>query len=89
MANATISARVDAEDKRRFDEFCGNIGLTSSALMNAFVKQVIRLNRVPFELSADPFYSERNMAFLREGVAQLNAGKGTEHELIEADGHKR
>ena len=86
MASATISARIDAEDKRRFDEFCDSIGLTSSALMNVFVKQVIRLNRVPFELSADPFYGESNMAFLREGIAQLNAGKGTEHELIEADG---
>lgn len=33
--------------------------------------------------SSDPFYSEENMEFLRHGVSELNAGKGTEHELID------
>ncbi|MCD7746573.1 MAG: hypothetical protein LUI13_15055 [Lachnospiraceae bacterium] len=37
----------------------------------------------PFEISADSFYSDGNMAHLRRGVAALNTGEGIEHELIE------
>lgn len=39
------------------------------------------LCRLPFEVSAEPFYSENNMAHLRRGVEALNAGKGVEHDL--------
>ena len=83
MALATVSARIDAEDKRIFDSFCSSVGLTSSAALNMFVKKVIREHRIPFEIECDPFYSESNMRILRDGIAQLNAGKGMEHELIE------
>ena len=41
------------------------------------------LQRIPFEISADPFYSEENMAHLRRGIEALNAEHGKEHELIE------
>ncbi|MCD7761620.1 MAG: type II toxin-antitoxin system antitoxin, RelB/DinJ family [Lachnospiraceae bacterium] len=41
--------------------------------------------RIPFEVSADPFYSDSNMVHLRRGVAALNAGEGIEHELIEEE----
>ena len=37
------------------------------------------------EVSVDLFYSESNMAHLRRGVEALDAGKGVEHEIIEAD----
>ena len=83
MALATISARVDADDKRIFDNFCSSVGLTSSAALNIFVKKVILEQRIPFEIAADPFYAEANMRFLREGIEQLNAGKGVEHDIIE------
>ena len=33
----------------------------------------------------DPFYSPENMARLRKSIAQLDAGGGTEHELIDTD----
>ena len=85
MAQATISARVDSTDKSAFDAFCADVGISSSAAINMFIKAVLRAHRIPFTIEADPFYSETNMAFLREGIAQLNAGKGTPHELIEED----
>ena len=85
MSQATISARIDSNDKLQFDRFCENVGLSTSALLNVFVKKVIREQRIPFSIESDPFYSDSNIAFLREGIAQLNAGKGTPHELIEED----
>lgn len=85
MSQSIISARIDADDKAQFDQFCENVGLTTSALLNVFVKKVIREQRIPFTIESDSFYSESNLAFLREGIAQLNAGKGIPHELIEED----
>lgn len=83
MAQATISARIDANDKAQFDHFCEEVGLTTSALLNVFIKKVIRENRIPFSIDSDPFYSKSNMDFLKEGIAALNDGKGIPHELIE------
>ena len=42
-----------------------------------------RENRIPFELSADPFYSDANMSRLRESIRQIRDGekKLTEHEI--------
>ena len=34
-------------------------------------------------LEEDPFYSEANLKRLRKSIAQLNAGRGITHELIE------
>ena len=85
MAQATISARIDSADKAEFDTFCNNVGISSSSAINLFIKTVLREHRIPFSISTDPFYTESNMAFLREGIQSLNAGKGTIHELIEED----
>ena len=50
-----------------------------------FEKANVMQNKKPFEITADPFYSEANQAHLRKAIADLEAGKGKVHELIEAD----
>ena len=83
---AQISLRVDDDVKRGAEQTFDDVGLSMSTAINIFLKKVARERRIPFELSADPFYSESNMAHLRRGVAALNAGKGVEHEPIEVEG---
>lgn len=85
MALATLTARVDENDKVSFDRFCSNVGLNTSTAINLFVKAVLRENRIPFEITqaSDPFFSEANMDYVRKSVQELKAGKGTAHELIE------
>ena len=85
MAQATISARVDSNDKAAFDTFCNDVGISSSSAINMFIKAVLREHRIPFSINNDPLYSESNMAFLREGIQALNSGKGSIYELIEED----
>lgn len=87
MAQATITARVDAQDKAAFDRFCSNVGINTSTAINMYVKAVLRENRIPFEIAqtADPFYSEANLAYVQKSVAELRAGGGSAHELIEVD----
>lgn len=87
MAQSTITARVDEKDKVNFDAFCSNVGLNTSTAINLFVKAVLRENRIPFEIvqTADPFFSEANMAYVKKSVQELKEGKGKAHELIEVE----
>ena len=85
MAQTTLSVRMDDEVKRKFDAFCAEVGMNASVAINLFAKTVIREHRIPFEISADPFWSEENQSVLRRSVAQLDAGKGTTHEVIEVE----
>ncbi len=84
---AQISLRVDDEIKRSAERILDDIGLSMSTAINIFLKTVVRENRIPFELSADPFYSKENIAELERRVADIRSGKSTlkEHELIEVD----
>lgn len=82
---AQISLRVEDAVKREAETIFEEIGLSMTTAINIFLKAVAREKRIPFELSADPFYSASNMAHLRRGVAAINAGKGVEHELIDVD----
>ena len=87
MPLATISARVDANDKNDFDSFCSSVGLNTSTAINLFVKTVLRERRIPFEIreEPDPFYSPSNQAYLMKSIKELREGKGIPHELIEVD----
>ncbi len=84
---AQINLRVDDEVKRNAEKTFDEIGLSMSTAINIFLKAVIRENRIPFELSADPFYSKTNIAELERRVADIHSGKSTlkEHELIGVD----
>jgi len=84
MAQTNVNIRMDTQLKDQFEAFCDNVGLTMSTAFNVFAKTSVRLQKIPFEITADPFYSESNMGVLMESIKQLDEGKGVEHELIEA-----
>ena len=48
-------------------------------------KKMIREQRIPFEVSIDPFYSQSNTAALRKSAQQLRAGQVIEHTLAELE----
>lgn len=58
-----------------------------SAAFTMFAKKVGREYRIPFEVSADPFYSESNLQHLESVMQDVKAGKArfAEHDLIEVD----
>ena len=65
---AQINLRVDDDTKRNAEKTLDEIGLSMSTAINIFLKTVARENRIPFELSADPFYSKKNIAELEKRV---------------------
>jgi DNA-damage-inducible protein J len=84
MAQTNINIRMDKHLKDQFEAFCNNTGLTMSTAFNVFAKTSVRMQKIPFEITADSFYSEANINALTKSIKQLEAGKGVEHELIEA-----
>lgn len=82
---AQVSVRVDDEVKRNAEATLNAIGIPMSTAVNVFLKAVAREHRIPFELNADPFYSDSNMRHIKRGIEALDASKGVEHELLEDD----
>ena len=84
---AQINLRVDDDVKRNAEQTLNEIGLSMSTAINIFLKTVVRENRIPFELSVDPFYGKENMEELKRRAENVRTGKSvlTEHEPIGAD----
>lgn len=85
MAQTMVNFRMDADLKKSMEETCKEMGLSMTAAFTMFATKVSREKRIPFEISADPFYSESNMNYLRSVVADIQSGKAklVEHDLIE------
>ena len=80
-----VNFKLDADVKKSMEQACADMGLSMSAAFTVFAKKVGRERRIPFEISADPFYSESNIRYLEQKMADYKAGKlhFTEHDLIE------
>ena len=83
----TISIRLDDRECDELDIILKQMGQTKQTFYETYTKTVLRLRKIPFTIEAplDPFYSEENMERLRRGAAQIKAGKGHEHDIVEDD----
>lgn len=64
----SVNFKLDAEVKKAMEAVCKEMGLSMSAAFTIFAKKVGREHRIPFEISADPFYSEKNIARLKKSI---------------------
>ncbi len=78
---AQVNFRVDDAVKAKAENACAAMGLSMSTAITIFLTKLGNEQRIPFEVSVDPFYSEENMARLRKSIADLDAGKGKIHEV--------
>mgnify|MGYP001026139689 CR=1 FL=1 len=85
MAQTMINFRIDEEVKKKMESACKEMGLSLSTAFNIFAVKVGNERRIPFEIIADPFYSEQNMKVLEERIANIESGRSIlkEHDLIE------
>ena len=85
MAQVLVNFRLDEEDKKGMEEVCRELGLSMSTAFTVFAKKMRRERRIPFEVSVDPFYSEKNIAYINRVISEIESGKASlsEHALIE------
>jgi len=50
MESLTLNVRVDANDKKSFEQFCNSVGMNVSTAVNMFIKAVLREQKLPFEV---------------------------------------
>ena len=82
MTNLTIL--IDEGLKKQSESLFEEMGLNMTTAITLFIKTVVRENRIPFEIRADPFFSEKNQARLRAAAADMNARRNVApHDLIE------
>lgn len=72
---ATISFRMDDTLKRQTESILEELGLNMTTAMTMFAKSIVREQRLPLDLSIDPFYSTANQARLKRAIANYESGK--------------
>ena len=87
MAQTMVNFRIDEDVKRKMESACKEMGMSLSTAFNIFAVKVGNERRIPFEVTADPFYSETNIKYLEKIMEDINKGKAkfSEHELIEVE----
>ncbi|MBO5008109.1 MAG: type II toxin-antitoxin system RelB/DinJ family antitoxin [Clostridia bacterium] len=85
MAQAMVNFRMDEELKKNMEQVCKDMGLSMTTAFTIFATRVTKEKRIPFEVSADPFYSVNNIRYLEQKMEDYKNGKlkFTAHELIE------
>ncbi|WP_315369108.1 type II toxin-antitoxin system RelB/DinJ family antitoxin [Oribacterium sinus] len=81
MAQTMVNFRMDEKLKEKMEKTCKDMGLSVSAAYTMFATKVTREQRIPFEVTTDPFFSEENMDRLRRNMAQMEKTGGTVHEV--------
>lgn len=74
---ATVSIRLDDQEKSQLETLVGNMGLNLSTFFQIYAKRVLHDRKIPFELTAldEPFYSENNMKQLIRADEQAKNGQ--------------
>ena len=75
MAQAMVNFRMDEELKKNMEQTCKEMGITMTAAFTMFATKVSREKRIPFEITADPFYSESNIRYLNSVISDIESGK--------------
>lgn len=83
----TDNFRIEEDIKENAEKALKDMGLTMSSAITMFLVKVGREKRIPFEITADPFYSESNIRYLEKIASDINNGKATfsEHALIDGE----
>jgi len=80
-----INFRIDEKIKKEMEKICREMGMSMTTAFTIFATKVTKEKRIPFEITADPFYSESNMRYLEKIITDIESGKAklVEHDLIE------
>ncbi len=82
METLNLNVRVDANDKKSFEQFCTSVGMNVSTAVNMFIKAVLREQKLPFEIKTNTF-DEKIYGKLKEAEKEMiNTSKRYSKEEI-------
>ena len=75
MAGTTlVNIRMDAGLKRDMEDTCRELGMSLTTAFTVFAQKMTREQRIPFDVSVDPFYSQSNLDHLRAVRRDADSG---------------
>ena len=81
MEKVVVNFRIDKDTQKDMEEICKDRGLSLGTAFNIFAKKFTRERKMPFELDAAPFYSQKNIERLKKSIEQMEKTGGTVHEI--------
>jgi len=66
---------MDENLKRQAETIFSDMGLSMTTAFTLFAKAVIQKRKIPFEIEADPFWSEENQAHIRKVLDNYDPSK--------------
>jgi DNA-damage-inducible protein J len=84
---AQLNIRLDDLVKEQAETLFAGMGLTMSAAVTLFLRQVILRGAIPFKISAygDPLYNPANIARIKDSIEQFKQGRYVEKSLEELE----
>ena len=85
MESLNLNVRVDAHDKKEFEQFCNRVGMNVSTAVNMFIKAVLREQKLPFEIRTNTF-DETVYEKLKEAELEMtsNAQRYSKEEVLKS-----
>ena len=85
METLNLSVRVDANDKKNFEQFCDEVGMNVSTAINMFIKAVLREQKLPFEIRSKTFDNVIDEK-LQEAESEMknNSKRYSKEEILES-----
>ncbi len=62
---ATINVKTDLELKKQAESLFADLGMNMTTALNIFLRQAVRENRIPFEITRDPYSLEKAVSDTR------------------------
>lgn len=75
MEQVLVNIRMDKDLKNSMEKTCRTLGMNLTTAFTIFARKVSREQRIPFEVSVDPFYSKSNITAINEAADQLKQGQ--------------
>jgi DNA-damage-inducible protein J len=75
MAQVLVNIRMDEELKKSMEHTCQSLGMNMTTAFTIFAKKMSREQRIPFEVSIDPFFGQSNLMSIDEAVKQIERGQ--------------
>lgn len=87
MPQAMVNFRLDENVKKNMEKVCKDMGMSMSTAFTIFAVKVTKERRIPFEITADPFYSNKNIQYIESVIKSIENGTANleEHDLIEEE----
>ena len=83
MADTTVTIRIDEDIKRKFEEFCADVGLNISVAVNLFIRASLKEQKIPFPIESSKM--TYGLALVKEMRAGAEARGFLSDEEIESE----